>query len=618
MRRQIYLHIGFPKTGTTSIQTWLTEHAPALAAHGVLYPAHGRDGQEYQYGHHRLARSLVERPLSELTVTWPDMARLRDEMETSPAQTIVISSEDFSMRLQQPEVDLLAQHLADFDVRIVCYVRRQDEFIISLWSTAVAYYGEADPLSCYLDHSRLDYAGTISPWARAFGPGAILLRVFERSQLVGGDAVEDFLSVCGIVDSVGFTPLDHTHHNRRLPAHISLIQAYLNAHQIDRGTITRAGALSSMLDHGETGTPLLGRADRMALLARHDAGNRSLAQTYLGRSDGRLFYDLTIPDDGASSAEVNADTHSGVASAIARLVDDTYVAVTAGNHLPDTGTCRDLPESFRSMSDDAWLETLLATTTKPIVNGFCFPRFPDPSIQVAFVGTESEMAIREAFNFYLVSDGYSRALGMPLTLDRNFLDFGVGWGRFPRIFWKDVRASNLYGCDVDPDALALCRKTGVPGTFDRLYPRGRLPYPDRHFDGGIAYSVFTHLSEDAHTHWMCELARVMRPGAVFCMTLEPRRFAEFIEQIPDKPLTDWHIGLKRFAGEGNRLRAEFDAGQLAYLPTGGGMHRQASEYGDAIVPPDFIEREWGHAFALRAYIDDPSRYWQAVAVMQRI
>ena len=62
MRRQIYLHIGFPKTGTTSIQTWLTEHAAALAAHGVLYPAIGRDGQEYQYGHHRLARSWSRDP----------------------------------------------------------------------------------------------------------------------------------------------------------------------------------------------------------------------------------------------------------------------------------------------------------------------------------------------------------------------------------------------------------------------------------------------------------------------------------------------------------------------------------------------------------------------------
>src|ERR1700722_6424768 len=131
MRKQIFLHIGFPKTGTPSVQMWLTENTVALAAHGVLYPRSGREGQGYYYGHHRLARSLVESPLGELTIAWPDMARLRDEMANSPAQTIVISSEDFSTRLQQPEVDLLAQQLADFDVRIVCYVRRQDEFIIS-------------------------------------------------------------------------------------------------------------------------------------------------------------------------------------------------------------------------------------------------------------------------------------------------------------------------------------------------------------------------------------------------------------------------------------------------------------------------------------------------------
>src|ERR1700733_8242705 len=139
MRRQIYLHIGFPKTRTTSIQMWFSQNAATLAAHGVLYPGTGRDGQESHYGHHQLPRSLVESPLSELTVAWPEMARLRDDMANSPAQPIVISSEDFSTRLKQPEVDLLARHLADFDVRIVCYVRRQDEFIISVWSTAVAH-----------------------------------------------------------------------------------------------------------------------------------------------------------------------------------------------------------------------------------------------------------------------------------------------------------------------------------------------------------------------------------------------------------------------------------------------------------------------------------------------
>jgi hypothetical protein len=36
------------------------------------------------------------------------------------------------------------------------------------------------------------------------------------------------------------------------------------------------------------------------------------------------------------------------------------------------------------------------------------------------------------------------------------------------------------------------------------------------------------------------------------------------------------------------------------------------------VPPSFIEREWAERFALRAYVDNASQYWQAVAVMQRI
>ncbi len=281
-------------------------------------------------------------------------------------------------------------------------------------------------------------------------------------------------------------------------------------------------------------------------------------------------------------------------------------------------TSEDLPNEFRAMSDDEWLETLLQTTKHVMVKNFCFPGLPDPEVQAAFVGTASEATIQEAFNFYIVAKGYSKALGMPLALNRHFLDFGVGWGRFSRIFWKDVCSSSLFGCDVDPDALAICKATGVPGTFDRLYPRGRLPYPDEFFSGGIAYSVFTHLSEDAHLHWMNELARVLRPGAVFCMTLEPRRFADFIEFLPDNPISPWHAGLRKFADQAPSYRAQFDAGEFTYLPTGGGVYRQASEYGDAIVPPSFIEREWGAAFALRSYLDEPSRYWQAIAIMQRI
>lgn len=615
MKKQIILHIGFPKTGTTSIQMWFTENTAALAALGVLYPGTGRDEQGYHYGHHRLPRSLVESPLSELAAAWPDMEKLRDEMANSPAQTIVISSEDFSTRLQQSEVDFLAQHLADFDVRIVCYVRRQDEFIISVWSTAVAYYGESDPLSCCLDHSWLDYAGTIVPWARAFGPGAVVLRVFERSQLAGGDAVEDFLSVCGIDASAGLTPLDHKHHNRRLPAHIALIQAYLNAHKIDRATIARLSALSSMLDHRETGSPLFARGDRMALLAKHVEGNSSLAQSYLGRADGRLFYDLTMPNDGTSPVEVNADTHGGVASSIALLVDDAYTAVAAGKHLPDTAACRDLPDSFRSMSDDAWLETLLRSTIDPTIDGFRFPGYPDPGPQATAVESWREAAMREAFNFYVLAKAYARALAMPLTLDSRFLDFGVGWGRFLRVFWKDVRATNLYGCDVDPDAITTCQATGVPGQFDRLCPQGRLPYPDGFLRGGIACSAFTHLSQPAHLHWMSELGRVLHPGAVFLMALRSRPH-DCSRERPDKPESERHMGVNDLSAQIDAFQEPPDHGGLLYLPKGQDP-RPPDDHGEAIVPLSFVEREWAGKFAVRAYVDRPSQYGEAVVILQR-
>ncbi len=278
----------------------------------------------------------------------------------------------------------------------------------------------------------------------------------------------------------------------------------------------------------------------------------------------------------------------------------------------------DLPDVFRAMPDDAWLEILLRGTEVSIVEGFRFPDYPSPEVQEVFVGSAGKAAVREAFNFYTVAKGYSSALGMPLHQEMKFLDFGVGWGRFPRIFWRDIRATNLYGCDVDPDAIAICNATGVPGTFDRLYPRGKLPYPDNYLGGGIAYSVFTHLSEPAHVHWMRELARVLRPGSVFCMTLEPRRFINFVEQIPDSPGSPWHMALKKFAGQAENLRKQFDEGRFVYLPTGGGAYRPATEYGDAVVPSSFIEYEWAQKFALRAYIDCASRFWQAIAVMQRI
>jgi hypothetical protein len=295
------------------------------------------------------------------------------------------------------------------------------------------------------------------------------------------------------------------------------------------------------------------------------------------------------------------------------------ICLTKGIEIGLVYMSNQIPKHIRSLDDQQWLDLLIRSIDEPNIDGIRFPGFPAQVIQSSFVGSANEATLRESFNFYCLVKSYCAALGMPIGENRRFLDFGMGWGRFLRFFWKDVSVSDLYGCDVDPDILQIARDLGVPGNLDRIYAFGKLPYPDRFLHGGMAYSVFTHLPEQVHRHWLLELARVFQPGAVFSFTVEPRRFIDFMELVPDETSHPWHRSLHAYAAAANEFRRAFDRGQLVYIPSGGGGDFRGPEvYGEAIVPLSYIEANWSPYFGVRDYIDDPNRFWQAVVVVQRI
>jgi len=276
---------------------------------------------------------------------------------------------------------------------------------------------------------------------------------------------------------------------------------------------------------------------------------------------------------------------------------------------------RRLPEHIRNLSDEAWLDLIIKSISEQSIDKIEFPRFPPPDLQVRFVGSDYEQALREAFVFYTFVKSHAESLKMPLRRNSRFLDFGCGWGRFLRFFWKDINENKLFGCDIDAVILDVCRVTNVPGNLSLISPEGRLPYPDNYFDVIIAYSVFTHLPERLNLHWMNELARVSRPSCMFCLTLEPRRFIDFITSIPPDTNSEWYKLLSHYADHADTLYQKYDAGEVAYLPTYG--EEIGRVFGDAIVPLSFIEREWSPYFAIRTYIDDPNHFWQAALVLQR-
>jgi hypothetical protein len=274
---------------------------------------------------------------------------------------------------------------------------------------------------------------------------------------------------------------------------------------------------------------------------------------------------------------------------------------------------------FNNPTEEEWLSLLIRSIKEPVIDGIEMPRYPHGDTQRGSVGSADEAAMSEGFNFWHHVKAWSAALGMPQHEGSMVLDFGSGWGRYARLFWRDVAPQGLHGVDVSQDFIGGCRCLGVPGSFTQIDPMGKLPYPDGTFQTITAYSVFTHLPEKIATHWIKELSRVAASGCVFTFTVEPLRFLEFIANLPDhSPGNAWYEGLARFKPLMPAMRKDFANGKFCYIPTGGGEGLSADIYGDTAIPFKFMTTNWSKYFEFVDYTDDADRFWQAVVVARKL
>ena len=207
----IYLHIGTEKTGTTSIQNSLAATRKTLSKAGLLYPESlGKTNHVNFYAAAAPARADDE-ITAQLHASAPDAhaafrkatqaGLLREVAKTSPRK-IVISNEHCSSRLTTiEEIETLRDFLAPLDrpVRVVIYLRRQDDFLVSSYSTDVKT-GRTEPFALPEGEEmrrRYDYAALIDRWAAVFGTEAMVLRRFGGSFIPRGALMKDFMTAIG-------------------------------------------------------------------------------------------------------------------------------------------------------------------------------------------------------------------------------------------------------------------------------------------------------------------------------------------------------------------------------------------------------------------------------------
>lgn len=298
MKKTIYIHIGRPKVGSSAIQKFLLMNRSLLLnSHKTLYPKTG----EMDLASHELALVFLHdlpdaRSIKKIS-PGSIYSELIDEINQSGAVKAVLSSENFFF---VDPIKLPLKSMKDFQFRIICYIRRQDEVLISSYIQEIKDnlipFGTSfeSYTSDILRMNLLDYYPILEKWAAVFGKENIKVRVYEEEQMKG-DIFEDIINAIDIPWDDRFKIPE----KRLNPSpNLDILEYICMINQFDANETLYRSLRRPLLDISEkleASNGLLHKhvfsvAQRKSVLDRYHASNEKIAKEFLLRKDGQLFF----------------------------------------------------------------------------------------------------------------------------------------------------------------------------------------------------------------------------------------------------------------------------------------------------------------------------------------
>lgn len=261
---KVFVHIGYYKTGSTVLQHFLDTNREPLLTYGICYPTAGRPANDLgppgarlpqlsvlslglldSVGAHMPNWYLVGRQREpELYDTAEQWRQVREQIKASHCERAVISSEEFVRFGEDSRSHELAsfvrEQLLDFDVRIVCYMRRPDNYLISWYNQLVKMGVGIKRLRFAVDRFlptiHVNYMKALEPWIAAFGQERLVIRDFEPVRLRKHGIIADFLELIG--GSIDLAELD-----TEVPPNLSIPNALVELKRL-------SNQLNPHSDHG--------------------------------------------------------------------------------------------------------------------------------------------------------------------------------------------------------------------------------------------------------------------------------------------------------------------------------------------------------------------------------
>ena len=214
MKPIAYIHIGLEKTGTTTLQEFFHLNKENLAKDNIHFmssPGTRNHTDLVAYAYDKtLGDLIVQKNLhtSEAKQIFREnfIARFNDEIHiTKSTETnLLVSSEHLSSRVfSKDEIRKLLSLFTEngYQPKIIVYLRRQDQYLLSTYSTWLKSGATAELNEKAYKRKRYDYLSLLEMWSEVVGDEHLVVKIFERAKMHDNDLIQDFLKILDIKDN---------------------------------------------------------------------------------------------------------------------------------------------------------------------------------------------------------------------------------------------------------------------------------------------------------------------------------------------------------------------------------------------------------------------------------
>ncbi len=316
-KKTLYVHIGMAKTGTTALQSFLWDNRVLLREKGYCYPdmrcAYPNTSlvNERRNGHFlindvRVDGSLEHREADEAMYCTgiEEVVRL-----FKTCDNIVLSDESIWASTYKQRENLWEELREDgkkygFEVKIIVYLRRQDQYMISLYRQKIARRKNNGSQKTWEDFisnisgvRQLNYFKKLECMRKVLGKEALIVCRYERGGFFEGSLYADFLHRIGL-ELTDEYEITEQRTNKSLLGNTVEMKRILNELPdfnsdddfVMREILYAGGEISKR----QVGAELFSKQEAESFLKKYEKSNESVARTYFG--DGRPLFDNTVED----------------------------------------------------------------------------------------------------------------------------------------------------------------------------------------------------------------------------------------------------------------------------------------------------------------------------------